>query len=75
MEYRYNIIHKYIVKAVCEREWFGDKRDKRVKKPNGVRINITTINNSIWTFMYVPNSYDGCKLYIWNGHEFLKDSL
>lgn len=75
MEYRYNIIHKYIVKAVCEREWFGDKRDKRVKKPNGVRINITTINNSIWTFMYVPNAYDGCKLYIWNGHEFLKDSL
>lgn len=75
MEYRYNIIHKYIVKAVCEREWFGNKRDKRVKKPNGVRINITTINNNTWTFMYIPNSYDGCKLYIWNGTEFVKDKL
>lgn len=76
MEYRYDVIHKYITTAICKREWFGDneRARKRATKENGIKIEINTIfNNGPWIFMYVPNEYDGCKLWVWNGDEYLKD--
>ena len=75
LEYKYDIVHKYITSAICKREWFGEsKRRARLTKENGVRIEINTIfNTDPWIFMYVPNGYDGCKLWVWNGREYLKD--
>lgn len=74
-EYRYEIIHQYIQKVHCWREWFGKERDIRVKKENGVKIDIITITNQTWRFMYVPCAYKGCNLFVWNGSEYLPDAL
>ena len=74
MEYKYDIIHKYITKVICTREWFGEDRDKRAKKENGIHISISTIFNSVtWDFMYIPNKYMGFKLFVSNGREWVGD--
>lgn len=74
LEYKYDIIHKYITKVICTREWFGENRDKRAKKENGVHISIHTIFNDVtWDFMYVPNKYNGFKLFVSNGREWVGD--
>ena len=64
LEYKYNIIHKYITHVLCYREWFGEERDLRVKKENGIRIDIHTIDGNITTYMYVPNGYKGQKIWV-----------
>lgn len=64
LEYKYNIIHKYITHVLCYREWFGEERDLRAKKENGIRIDIHTIDGNITTYMYVPNGYKGQKIWV-----------
>lgn len=64
LEYKYNIIHKYITHVLCYREWFGEDRDLRAKKENGIRIDIHTIDGNITTYMYVPNGYKGQKIWV-----------
>lgn len=71
-QYQYDIIHKYILKVDCYREWFGEERDKRAKRENGIHIYIHTILG-VWEYMYVPNGYKGIKLFVWNGNEFIAD--
>jgi DNA invertase Pin-like site-specific DNA recombinase len=67
IEQQYNIIHTYITKVECKREWFGEQRDKRATKENGIHIYIHTIfNEYVYEFMYVPNGYKGNKLFVWN---------
>lgn len=67
IEMQYNIIHTYITKVECKREWFGEQRDKRATKENGIHIYIHTIfNEYVYEFMYVPNGYKGNKLFVWN---------
>jgi hypothetical protein len=67
IEQQYNIIHTYITKVECKREWFGEERDKRATKENGIHIYIHTIfNEYVYEFMYVPNGYKGNKLFVWN---------
>lgn len=75
VEYRYEIIHKYIQKVHCYREWFGENRDLRASKENGIKIDIITFLNNTWRFMYVPNGYEKCKLFVWNGSKYLPDAL
>lgn len=64
LEYKYNIIHKYITQVLCYREWFGEERDLRAKKENGIRIDIHTIDGNITTYMYVPNGYKKQKIWV-----------
>lgn len=64
LEYKYNIIRKYITHVLCYREWFGEDRDLRAKKENGIRIDIHTIDGNITTYMYVPNGYKGQKIWV-----------
>lgn len=64
LEYKYDIIHKYITQVLCYREWYGEERDLRAKKENGIRIEIHTIDGNITTYMYVPNGYKGQKIWV-----------
>lgn len=61
-ENKFDIIHKQIVSLTAEPESFG-KRDPRTHKPNGVRMEITTIRGTKEVFMYVPKYLEGSNLY------------
>ena len=76
IEQQYNIIHTYINEVNCKREWYGEDRDMRASKENGIHIYIHTLfEKTTWEFMYVPNGYKGTKLFVWNGSEYISDYI
>ena len=62
---KYDIIHKHIQKVVPERISFGI-RDPRTTRPNGVLFNIYMTNGSHHKLLFIPKSYQGHSLYIWD---------
>lgn len=74
MEYQYDIIHKYITQVELKREWFGEERDNRAKKENGIHIYIHTILG-IWEYMYIPNGYKGNKIFKKNNSAYIVDEI
>ncbi len=62
---KYDIIHKHVLKVVPERMSFGI-RDPRTTRPNGVLFNIYMTNGSHHKLLFIPKSYQGHSLYIWD---------
>ena len=73
-QYQYDIIHKYITQVELKREWFGEERDNRAKKENGIHIYIHTILG-IWEYMYIPNGYKGNKIFKKNNSAYIVDEI
>jgi hypothetical protein len=62
---KYDIIHKHVQKVVPERISFGI-RDPRTTRPNGILFNIYMTNGSHHKLLFIPKSYQGHNLYIWD---------
>ena len=71
---KYNIIHQHIKSLVPTPVSYG-KRDPRTHKPNGVEIVITAVTGQVYKYMYIPKSYQGHNLYVWNGKKWVPDSV
>jgi hypothetical protein len=62
---KYDIIHKHVRKVVPERISF-EIRDPRTTRPNGILFNIYMTNGSHHKLLFIPKSYQGHSLYIWD---------
>ncbi len=71
---KYDIIHQHIKSLIATPVSYG-KRDPRTHKPNGVEIVITAMTGQVYKYMYIPKSYQGHNLYIWNGKKWVPDSI
>ena len=71
-ESKFDIIHKHIKSLTAEPISFG-VRDPRTHKPNGVKIIITTILDTIYEYIYVPKLYQGFNLYVRNRNRWVPD--